>query len=90
MQQVIGMIDIPEDGSIDCDISAVIFEGLSVTTPDGRPAMLAIVDENGQVVEAGNAVAQHTWNTVLGSYRNFLIGQGHIRVHTKPPGDPRQ
>lgn len=67
-------------------MSAVIFEGLRVQTADGRPAKLAIIDEAGNVVECGDAVAQEAWNVASASYRNYLIGNGHLRVQTKPPG----
>lgn len=35
-------------------ISAVSFEGLTITTSSGRPA---VIDESGKVIEAGNDVA---------------------------------
>lgn len=67
-------------------ISAVIFEGLTITTPDGKPARLAIIDENGQVIEAGHNVEREAWNVSIASYKNFLQGNGHLRVQTEPPG----
>ena len=65
-------------------ISAVIHRGLSVQTRDGRPARLAIIDADGQVIEAGPAVAREAWNVAIASYRNFLIGQGHLLVRSGP------
>ncbi len=67
-------------------MSAVIFEGLRVETADGRPAKLAIIDEAGKVVECGDAVAEEAWNVAIASYKNFLAGNGHLRVQTEPPG----
>lgn len=67
-------------------ISAVAHEGLTVTTRDGRPARIAIIDEHNNVIEAGEAVAEEAWNVAIASYKNFLEGMGHIRAHTKPPG----
>lgn len=67
-------------------MSAVIFEGLRVQTTDGRPAKLAIVDEAGNIVECGDAVAEEAWNVAIASYKNFLAGNGHLRVQTEPPG----
>lgn len=67
-------------------ISAVAHEGLTVTTRDGRPARIGIIDEHGNVIEAGEAVAEEAWNVAIASYKSFLKGMGHIRVHTKPPG----
>lgn len=69
-----------------CDVCADAGHGLSVTTADGRPASFAIIDEDGRVITAGADVAQQAWDAVVGAYRNFLIGKGHIKVHTKPPG----
>ncbi|WP_321789376.1 hypothetical protein [Burkholderia pyrrocinia] len=66
-------------------ISAVSFQGLSVVTPDGNPATLAVVDQNGKIVEAGPAVTRAVWDIAIRSYRNFLIGSGHLRVLTQPP-----
>lgn len=42
-------------------ISATISTGFNVTTADGKPARLAIVDEEGNVVEVGAAVAWAAW-----------------------------
>ena len=39
-------------------ISEVAHEGLTVTTRDGKPARIAIIDEDGNVLEAGEAVAE--------------------------------
>jgi len=67
-------------------LSAVIFEGLQVQTADGRPARLAILDEAGNVIECGDQVAEEAWNVAIASYKNFLRGNGHLRVQTEPPG----
>lgn len=69
-------------------ISAVIYRGLSVTTGDGKPATLAVIDADGNVIASGREVEEAAWDTSLQSYRNFLIGQGHMRVLSKPPGLP--
>jgi len=47
--------------------------------------MLAIVDENGNVIEAGPAVAREAWNVTLACYKQFLMGHGHLRVFSAPP-----
>ncbi|MBU9293047.1 hypothetical protein KTD18_15980 [Burkholderia multivorans] len=67
-------------------ISAVSFQGLSIITPDGHPATLAVVDQNGKIVEAGPSVMRAVWDVAIRSYRNFLIGNGHLRVLTQPTG----
>lgn len=66
-------------------ITAVSFQGLSIVTPDGNPATLAVVDQNGKIVEVGPSVMRAVWDVAIRSYRNFLIGNGHLRVLTRPP-----
>lgn len=75
-----------EHQPINGTISAVAHEGLSATTPDGRPARLAIVDDAGNIIDSGPAVAAAAWNVVIESHRNFLIGHGCLRVMAGPPG----
>jgi hypothetical protein len=67
-------------------ISAVLWEGLTVQTEDGRPATLAVVDADGKVVESGQAVLREAWNVAVLSYRRFLIGEGALRVYSSPAG----
>lgn len=67
-------------------ISGVTYRGLTVTTRDGRPARLAILDEHGNVIDVGDDVACECWNVAIACHRNFLIGQGHLVVHTSPTG----
>jgi len=35
--------------------------------------------------EVGPAVAREAWNVTLACYKNFLVGQGHLRVLSGPP-----
>lgn len=81
------MIGIPKTGALEhgC-ISANVTTGYRFTTADGRPARLAIIDDQGNVVEAGESVAQEAWNVCIAVIKNFKIGQGHIVVHSAPPG----
>lgn len=80
------MIGIPEIGSLEnAVISGVAHKGLWVTTPDGKPAHLAVVDGNGTIVEIGPQVAQEAWNVTLNCYMNFLTARGYRKVHTSPP-----
>ncbi len=67
-------------------ISAVTHEGLSVTTADGRRARLAVVDDEGIVVASGAAIERAAFEAAVLAYRNFLQGQGHLRVHARAPG----
>lgn len=64
-------------------ISAVAHEGLRVTV-DGKPARFAILTEDGQIIEAGNAVAKEARAVAVNNYRNFLQGKGHLRVLSNP------
>lgn len=64
-------------------ISAVVHEGLSVTV-DGRPGRLAVIDDQGNVVAAGDQVATEARAVAVNSYRAMWIGQGHLRVLSKP------
>lgn len=65
-------------------ISAVSYAGLSVTTADGKPAHLAVVDDDGRVLAAGDEIEKAAWEAAILAYRNFLIGKGHMRVLAKP------
>lgn len=60
-------------------ISAVSHEGLSVTI-DGKPARLAVVNEAGEVIAAGNQVAREAESVAVNNYRQFLQGKGYLRV----------
>lgn len=73
----------------DPDQPSVVFaatshEGLSVTTADGKPAQLAVLDCSGGVVAAGEEVAAAAYEASIKSYRSFLMGSGHLRVLAKP------
>ncbi|WP_100633095.1 hypothetical protein [Pseudomonas qingdaonensis] len=81
------MIGVPKTGTLTSGcISANVSSGYQFTTADGRPARLAIIDEQGNVVESGDAVAREAWNVCIAVIKNFKIGQGHIVVHSTPPG----
>lgn len=81
------MIGIPQTGALEHGrISANVSSGYKLTTADGRQARLAIIDDLGNVVESGDAVAREAWNVCIAVIKNFKIGQGHIVVHSGPPG----
>ena len=69
-------------------LAGTIYGGLSATTKDGKPARLAIIDEDGNVIDAGIAVAREAWRIALTAHTNFLRGSGHLIVHSTPPGLP--
>lgn len=67
-------------------ISGSATTGLKITLRDGRHACLAILDEDGNVIESGPAVARECWNVAIECHRNFWKAQGHLVVHTSPTG----
>lgn len=75
------MIGTQPTGTIDgVVITAVIHEGLTVQA-NGKPARLAIIDEDGKVLAAGPDVAREAEAVAINCYRNFLKGNGHLRVY---------
>lgn len=74
---LINLEDIPAFANV--DLSANAF-GIEAKTKDGKPAKLAIVDESGAVLEAGADVGKAAWLLMLLARRNFLEGNGHVRV----------
>ena len=61
-------------------VIGVVHKGITVQTRDGRPAQLAIIDDDGNVIESGPAVAREVWHVSVQVHRNFWIGKGHLRV----------
>lgn len=66
-----------------------IWEGLTVATLNGKPARLAIINDDKRVIEAGRPVAREIWMTAIEAHTNFLINTGYLIVHTAPPGLPK-
>jgi hypothetical protein len=64
-------------------ISAVSHEGLSVTY-NGQPAQLAVITADGQIIAAGEKVAQEAEAVAVNAYRGFLKGKGFLRVMSNP------
>ena len=50
----------------------------------GKPAQLAIITEDGQIIAAGASVAQELEAAIVSCYRNTLKGLGHLRVQSSP------
>ena len=65
-------------------ISSVSHEGITVTV-NGKPARLAILGEDGRVAAAGDAVAKEVEAVVVNAYRNFIKGQGFLRIRSELP-----
>lgn len=61
-------------------ISAVVHRGIEVHV-DGKPARLAIITDEGEVVADGKVVAREVEAVAVNCYRNVLKAQGHLRVY---------
>jgi hypothetical protein len=86
MQEGCEMIGTQQTGRLpDVVISAVAHEGLTVTV-NGKPARLAVVTEDGQVVAAGADVAREARAVAVNCYRAVMQGKGHLRVMGAPVG----
>lgn len=82
------MLNTPEPAPLArARMTGAAHEGLHVTTIDGRPARLAIIDDDGNILEAGDQVAAAAWRTTACVLRNFLRGLGHLRLRTTVTGD---
>jgi hypothetical protein len=67
-------------------LKATVSTGFTVTSPDGKPAQMAIVDEQGNILAAGDDVSWAAWRVCVEVQENFWEGQGHLVVHARPPG----
>lgn len=74
---LVNLDDIPAFDSVDLSANCT---GIQARTKAGQPARLAIVDESGRVLESGADVARAAWLLMLLARRNFLEGNGHVRV----------
>lgn len=82
------MIPSPTNTLQQAQLTGSIWQGLTASTRDGKPAQIAIIDDAGNVIESGASVARECWNIVLQVHRNYLQDQGHLVVHSAPPGLP--
>ncbi|AEF90866.1 hypothetical protein DelCs14_3879 [Delftia sp. Cs1-4] len=78
------MIGTQPTGTIEgVQISAVSHEGLSVSI-NGKPGRLAVITEDGQIIATGKDVAREAAAVSINCYRNFLKGQGFLRILSNP------
>lgn len=77
---IINPAEIPAFANVDLSANCC---GIQAKTKDGKPAALAVVDESGAVLASGADVVQAVWLLMLLAWRNYLEGNGHIRV-TRP------
>ena len=71
-------------------IDGTATKGLLITTRDGKPAMLAIIDADGNILESGTSVADEALAVSVNIYQGFLMGNGHLCVLTHPPGEAKK
>ncbi|WP_313731319.1 hypothetical protein [Pseudomonas sp.] len=69
-------------------LSATVSTGFTAKSESGAPAQMAIIDEHGNILAAGKDVAWAAWRVCVEVQENFWEGQGHLVVHTSPPGLP--
>ena len=73
----------------DIVITAQSHTGLKVIAR-GKPARLAIVTDDGEVIVAGDLVAKEAEAVAINSYRNFLAGKGHLSRSTAVRSTPAE
>lgn len=61
-------------------VQGVAHEGITVHTRDGRRARLAVIDDEGNIIEAGREVERVVFAASREVIYNFWKGQGHMRV----------
>lgn len=67
-------------------LSATVSTGFTAHTESGTKARMAIIDDQGNILAAGEDVAWAAWRVCVEVQENFWEGQGHLMVHTSPPG----
>ena len=66
-------------------LSAVAHEPIKAATPEGKSAVLAVIDQHGNILAAGDDVANEVRAIAINCYRNFLKGEGYLRVFSQQP-----
>lgn len=66
-------------------LKATVSTGFTVTGPEGQSARLAVVDDKGNILAAGDDVAWAAWRVCVEVQENFWEGHGHLVVHTSAP-----
>jgi hypothetical protein len=61
-------------------VQGVAHEGITVHTRDGRRARLAVIDDDGNILEEGRAVERVVFQASREVIYNLWKGQGHMRV----------
>ena len=67
------------------NLKATVSTGFTASGPEGQPARMAIVDDQGNILAVGDDVAWAAWRVCVEVQENFWEGQGHLVVHASAP-----
>jgi len=77
--------DVAEPGRLRKSIIAgSAFKGYEISMADGKPATLAVVDADGNVIESGPQVPEEAWVVAVLAYQRFLEREGQLHVISSP------
>lgn len=79
--------DLPTGAIPGVEIITTAVKGLQPMV-NGRPARLAIIDDEGNIVAAGDSVGLEAEAAAVNAYRSILLGTGRLRKLPKPPEAP--
>lgn len=71
-------------------VSAGAVTGIDVASSKGDQCMLAIIDQDGKVLDCGPAVAQNVWNANVRAMLDFWEGNGHIKTTVYPAAEQQK
>lgn len=68
-------------------IEAHGWDGLTISTTNGHPATLAVIDTTtGKIIESGPDLVEEVWDATIEAYRRKLVGKKALRVTATPQG----
>lgn len=62
----------------DVIVRAKVDEGITVTSPEGRPLNLAVIDDDGRILQSGVSVTKAVFSAAVSAYDAFWQGNGHM------------
>ncbi|UVK80730.1 hypothetical protein LOY46_14125 [Pseudomonas sichuanensis] len=77
---------VPNPVLLGATLSATVSTGFTARSESGAKARMAIIDDQGNILAAGEDVAWAAWRVCVEVQENFWEGQGHLVVHASPPG----
>lgn len=78
------MTDTAPDAPQNFTVQGVAHEGITVHTSDGRRACLAVIDDDGNILDVGRAVERAVFIASREVIYNLWKAQGHMRVFFPP------